>query len=138
MAFLSKDEVTIGDCINHIVANNKEEFDRAREKGEMTVLSFDTNNPQKLIREDDFINDNILEERVKDQNQEILKWKHLQTWMMYKILKVVVVDGKFRKSKILTLILTLKNGEGEETKLWACSGINKERDPLEEKKVRFH
>ena len=119
-------EATMGDYINYMIANNKEEFDRAREKGEMAVFSFDTNNPQKLIREDDFINDNVFEEKVKDQNQEAMKWKELPTGVIFKILEVVEVDGKFDRSRILTL----KNREGEKIRVWACSGLNREKEPL--------
>ena len=84
------------------------------------------------IVDDDFINDNVFEEKVKDQNQETLKWKELPTGVIYKILEVVEVDGKFGRSKILTL----KNREGEETRVWACSGLNREKEPLEGKFVR--
>ena len=77
--------------------------------------------------EDDFFNDNIFEEKAKDQNQEALKWKELQTGVIFKILEVVEVDGKFGKS----MILTLKNREGEKIRVWACSGLNREKEPLE-------
>ena len=55
------------------------------------------------MEDDDFINDNVFEEKVKDQSQENLKWKELPTGIIYKIQEVVEVDGKFGRSKILTL-----------------------------------
>ena len=77
--------------------------------------------------EDDFINDNVFDEKIKDQ--ETLKWKELPTGIIFKILEVVEVDGKFQ-------ILTLKNREGEQMRVWACSGLNREKEAMEGTFVR--
>lgn len=53
--------------------------------------------------DEDFINDNVFEEKAKDQSLETLKWKEITTGVIYKILEVVEVDGEFGLSKILTL-----------------------------------
>lgn len=45
---------------------------------------------------------------------------------------MIDVDGKFGKSKILSL----KNREGEMIRLWACSGLNREKERLEGAFVR--
>ena len=125
-------EVTVGDYINTLIASNKEELDRAVANSEMAVFSLDPANPEKLVRDDDFINDNAFEEKVKEQNREALKWKDLPTGVVYRILEVVEVDGKFGKSKILTL----KNREGHTFRVWACTGLCKEKEALERAFVR--
>ena len=81
---------------------------------------------------DDFISEDAFQEKVQDQNQEALKWKDLPNGVIYKILEVTEVDGKFGKSKILTL----KNREGETTKVWACPTLNNEKGSLQGAFVR--
>ena len=75
---------------------------------------------------EDFISEDAFQEKVKDQNQEAIKWKDLPTEIIYKILDMVEVDGKFGKSRILTL----KDRQGETTRVWACPTLNKEKDAL--------
>ena len=81
---------------------------------------------------DDFISEDAFQEKVQDQSQEALKWKDLPNGVIYKILEVTEVDGKFGKSKILTL----KNREGETTKVWACPTPNNEKGSLQGAFVR--
>lgn len=125
-------EVTMGRYVNSLIASNKEELDRAAANNEVAVFSFDSANPEKLVRDDDFINDNAFEEKVKEQNREALKWKELPEGVIYKILDVVEVDGKYGKSRILTL----KDRQGETVRAWACTGLNKEKETLEGAFVR--
>ena len=82
--------------------------------------------------EEVFISEDAFQEKVQDQNQEALKWKDLPTGVIYKILEVGEVDGKFGKSKILTL----KDRDGETTRVWACPTLNKEKGSLEGAYVR--
>ena len=56
----------------------------------------------------------------------------MPTGMIYKILEVVEVDGKYGKSKILTL----KDRQGETVRAFACTGLNKEKEALEGAFVR--
>ncbi|VDI56784.1 Hypothetical predicted protein [Mytilus galloprovincialis] len=78
---------------------------------------------------EDFPSKDALQEKVKEQNQEALKWRDIPTEVFYKILEVVEVDGKFDKNK--SKILTLKNRGGETIKVWACPTLNKEKGPLQ-------
>ena len=75
---------------------------------------------------EDFISEDAFQEKVQEQNQEYLKWKDLPTGIIYKILEMMEVNGKFGKSKILTL----KDRQGEIIRVWACPILNKEKDPL--------
>ena len=52
--------------------------------------------------------------------------------MIYKILEVLGVDGKFEKCKILTL----KDRQGETMRVWACPMLTKEKDALQGAFVR--
>ena len=52
--------------------------------------------------------------------------------MIYKILEVLKVDGKFGKCKNLKL----KDRQGEITRVWACQTLNKEKDALQGTFVR--
>ena len=81
---------------------------------------------------DDFISEDTFQEKVQEQNQDPIKWKDLPTGVIYKILEVMEVDGKYGKCKILTL----KGREGETAKVWACPTLNKEKDPLQGAFVR--
>ena len=72
------------------------------------------------------------EEKAREQNQEAIKWKDVPYGVIYKILEVLEVDGKFGKCKILTL----KDKQGETNRLWACPMLNKEKDALQEAFVR--
>ncbi|CAC5421076.1 unnamed protein product [Mytilus coruscus] len=80
----------------------------------------------------DFMGINALGEKVKEQHEITLKWKHLPTGLWYKINEVNEVVGKFGKSSILTL----KTREGGIFKVWACSGLNREMEPLEGAYIR--
>lgn len=86
-----------------------------------------------IVDTDDFISEDTFQEKVQDQNQEeAIKWKDLPTEVIYKILEVAEVDGKFGKSKILTL----KDRQGETSKVWACPTLNKEKYSLQGAFVR--
>ena len=87
---------------------------------------------RRLASADDFIDDSAFDEKVQEQNQEAIKWKDLPTGVIYKILEVLEVDGKYGKSKILTL----RNREGETIRAWACPTLNKEKDALQGAFVR--
>ena len=102
MSFVqSGSEATKGDYMNHLVASHKEMFERATANNEPAVFS--------------------LEEKVREQNQETIKWKDLPTCVIYKILEVLEVDGKFGKCKIFTL----KDRQGETIRVWVCPTPNK-------------
>ena len=60
-------EVTMGYHINHIVANNKEELDRAVANNEPTVFSFHFVNLEKLVRHYNFINDIAFKEKSESR-----------------------------------------------------------------------
>ena len=91
-----------------------------------------SNIERRLASADDFIDDSAFEEKVQEQNQEAIKWKDLPTGVIYKILEVLEVDGKFGKSKILTL----KDREGNTIRAWACPTLSKEKDALQGAFVR--
>ena len=76
---------------------------------------------------DDFISEDVFQKKVQDQNQDALNWTDLPTGVIFKILEVLEVEGKFDKSKILTL----KNQEGNTPRVWACPTLNKENSPLQ-------
>lgn len=82
--------------------------------------------------DDDFIGEDAFQEKVQDQNQEAIKWKDLPIGMIYKILEVIEVEGKYGKSRILTL----KDRQGETARVWACPTLNKEKGPLQGAFVR--
>lgn len=74
--------------------------------------------------DNDFISISALEEKVQEQNEETLKWKNIPTGVWCKVIEVTEVDGTFGQSRILTV----KTREGDNTRVWACSGLNKEKD----------
>ena len=83
--------------------------------------------------EDEFISSSAFEETVQEQNQKVIKWKDLPSGVIlpngviYKILEVLEVDGKFDKCEILTL----KNKQGETIRVCSCPMLNKEKDGLQ-------
>ena len=91
-----------------------------------------SNIERRLALADDFISDSEFEEKVQEQNQEAVKWKDLPIGVKYQILETLEVDGKYEKSKILTL----KDREGKIIRAWACSTLSKEKGTLQGAYVR--